>query len=294
MWRRLTRGLRRLRVLGYPAYVIGPAVLAWVGMAIVISQATSNQAWVVVYAESVVLVAVLLFAADMARGSSSVQARALDQVMAGMVSLAAYVYFDPLQDHRHHYTEVEEEYVVAGQDGTYSWNLSGYNASEEFSDALILKFGGDSPVDPGQLQVQARDRATSVFLPTTIVRDEPFVKAVRVSFPKPLAPGDGFGLRISVAWPNTFPRSRSHDYVFFVFGQYAATPVDRLTCRLICDVPVKDAQIFTPGGDGLVSTGRPPVVIPSPGYNVVEWIVTDADKLYVMRFRKSSRHESAS
>lgn len=78
----------------------------------------------------------------------------------GMLGNFFYNMEKPLNDIKHHLTYVQEEYRVINDDGIFNWDLEGYNALDEPSSNLIIKFNGLSIVDAKTLGLSVVDKMT--------------------------------------------------------------------------------------------------------------------------------------
>ncbi len=215
----------------------------------------------------------------------------------GMLGLWFYTTELPTADIKHHFTFLEEEYIIHGGNGTYNWILEGRNTLDEYSQSLTLKFSGDAPTDTSALALSVVDDLTGQRYhdkQIKIAKDLPYLKTFEVIFPEPIAKEEQFKLRLSCRWDNTFPRSRRYDYVFFPLGYYAAKGIDKLLVRLVCDVPLNDFILSRLDSGRLVKEHTQPRILSRGSKHfVLEWEVSQPQHVFVLQFTKDVDNSTA-
>jgi hypothetical protein len=212
----------------------------------------------------------------------------IDGLAKGLLGLMVHLTQPPHSDTQHHLTYVREEYVVHGDDGTFNWIVEGYNALDTPSPTLFVKISGDSPLDVTELPLTVLDRLRGdAPLRTACVGDRPNCKAYAVEFQNPLEPRQNFSIQVNCRWKNTFIRTRRRDYVFFSWGEFASLGIDRLTGRLVCDIPIVDFVLERfDDGQRLREPRQPQVMDSSAKHTVLEWEVLNPRSIYVLSFTK--------
>jgi hypothetical protein len=208
----------------------------------------------------------------------------------GMLALFLYTTEQPQVDIKHHYTLIQEEYVIHKDDGMYNWVLRGRNTLNEPSAGVVLKLSGDSPSDLSSLSLAITDGITNQRFADgylQVLNDLPYLKVFDIIFAKPIEKDEAFDLRVSCRWDNTFARSRRYDYVFFPWGQYAALGIDKSIGRLVSDVPISDFVLERLESGRLEKErAQPKLVDTSAHHFVLEWEVSNPRHVYILRFTK--------
>jgi hypothetical protein len=208
----------------------------------------------------------------------------------GLVGFVLALSEEPRHDIHHHFTYIEEVYVMHGDDCTFNWLLEGENESDMTSKQIVFKITGDSEVDFESLDASAIDELHNSELKIGLLRDDPLLKVLSIMFGKPLEPKDKFRVRFSCRWSNSFPRTREIDYVFFLWGVYAQRGIARFTGRIVSDVPLWDFVLDRLDGSKRRRAERQPrEVEASRGRTVLEWKQESPQQAYLLRFRKSQR-----
>ncbi|MGN9788767.1 hypothetical protein ACTMTF_45745 [Nonomuraea sp. ZG12] len=218
----------------------------------------------------------------------SQQSADLTHLAYGLSASISYLAGEPRGDYSHHYTQVIEEYAIHGDDGTYIWTLRGYNATSKPSEKIGVKFIGDRPMSAQALDITVVDLLQPENdLKVELVTDLPHYKSIAVFFGSSLPPQGEFALKISCRWNETFTRERRFDYVMFVMGVVAARGVDRMTGRLICDLPIVDFRLEECSHNGLLPAAVQPHQVDSTSHRtILEWHARDPKSMYLLRFHK--------
>jgi hypothetical protein len=207
----------------------------------------------------------------------------------GMLSLILYLTEKPVNDDQHHFTYIEEEYAIHGDDGTYKWIIEGQNIRLTPSSELILKIAGDAPVDHRELGLRVKDEISDKWMDDIrLLKDDAFYKVYAVKFPVPLGRGDTFRLSANCRWNNAFTRSRQYDYVFSAWSAYAAHGVDRFVGRIVSDVPLSQFILERlEEGQRVKDPVQPRIVDTSRTHTVLEWEISNPQHVFLLTFRKT-------
>ena len=203
----------------------------------------------------------------------------------------------PKQDHVHQFTQIIEEYIIHGESGSFNWVLEGFNATDNPSEAMVVKLSGDAPSDFVELNFHALDlRSEETVMSHTIMVDNAYLKVVSIQFPAPLSPAEYFKIRVSCHWDNIFPRVQRNKYVFFNWSAYAAKGVDRHVCRLKSDRRIIDFTLETLAATTKEREKSP--IEPSAGSGgngfALEWLVTNSSEIYLLTFILTNQSPRAS
>jgi hypothetical protein len=221
---------------------------------------------------------------------STEELQRIQGLFQGMLGLFLITAENPFPDRKHHFTFVQEEYVVHGDDGIYNWILQGCNVLHRPSQSLIVKFAGDTPVDISSLALSVLDKSTGQRYSDKQIRmlkDLPYLKVFELLFAKPISEDECFDLSLSCRWDNTFARARRYDYVFFAWGYCATQGIDKLVGRLVCDVPIADFVLEKIEAGRLQKEhSQPKLVDTSSKHFVLEWEVSNPQHVYLLRFTK--------
>jgi hypothetical protein len=277
-------------------------LLTYLGLGVALWQITLSPSWILVYGLCLFCLLLLLRYRSVNQkltqlqstlgtaGQSAEELQKVRGLFEGMLGLWLYTTELPTSDTKHHFTFLEEEYIIHGDDGTYNWMLQGYNTLDEPSQTLTVKFSGDAPVDISSLVLSVMDNSTGQRYHEKQIRaikDFPYLKIIDIAFPKPIGKDECFDLRLSCRWNNTFPRSRRYDYVFFPFGYYAAKGIDKLLVRLVCDVPLCDFELHRlESGRLLKELTQPKIVDRGRKHFTLEWEISHPRHVYILKFTK--------
>lgn len=283
--------------------VAGAALTSYLGLGIAIWQIDADILLLLVYVLVVMLAFIVVrqrrLVGDLAALrrdyrealALSEEVKTLDALSRGMLGLVGYLLALPRGDTRHHLISVEEEFVISGDDGLYSWSLHGFNAVESISSQLFVKVSGDSPMDVSEIPIQVVDLREDRPLVVQCISDRPNCKTYAIEFLEPLARAEEFRIRIDCRWDNTFLRTRSLDYVYSAWGAFAGQGIDRLHGRLISDVELSDVLLERlEDGQRLREPRQPLVTSQHGGKWKVDWEVQAPESIYLLSFRKQARH----
>jgi hypothetical protein len=138
-------------------------------------------------------------------------------------------------DKTHRFHLYEETYTVIGRDGKFIYHYQGFNATKFPSSGIRDITCGDSPIDAGRMNIEARDLLRGgKKLAWKVVSDHPYVKIVEIVFQQPIASNEEFDIEWSCDWPGTF--TRSTDYVFFTWWR-RRRGTDTFRGRLVLAAP---------------------------------------------------------
>src|SRR5713226_8458574 len=138
-------------------------LLGYLGLGIALWQLTMSLIFMIAYVLSIVCLVLLIRYYTIKQeltqlkrrlnfaGQSNEELEQTQGLFKGMLGLWLYSTETPLSDTWHHFTFVEEEYIIHGDDGTYNWILSGSNTLDKPSQYLTVKFSGDAPIDTSSL-----------------------------------------------------------------------------------------------------------------------------------------------
>jgi hypothetical protein len=193
----------------------------------------------------------------------------------------------PRTDNAHHFRCITEEFFLHENDGTFNWTLDG-TCTVHRSNSLILKVSGDSPIDVVAMGISITDQLhRKSALKYDVLTDRPYCKVIQIYFASPLRDGDPFKIRFSCRWNNTFPRSRSKDYVFSSWASYAAAGIDRISGRLVADLPLQNFRLAKlEDGSWVDTTYQPREIDSSRTRTELEWSIERPAHIYLLSFEK--------
>ena len=282
---------------------VGAALVSYLGLGIAVWQLTESLLALSVYILAVVVAFLVLRLRRIRRAydelarehavsvAAAEELSQADNLSRGMFALVVYLTELPRADTRHHLTFVKEEYTIIRDDGIYTWTLEGFNVLSTPSRAIYVKITGDSPVDAAEIPIDVVDRLHGERkLVAKCIGDRPNCKTYAIEFLEPLQMGAEFRIRLSCRWNNTFPRSRSRDYVYSGWGSFAAQGIDRLVGRLVCDTPITDVLLERIEDAQKLREPRQPLIEEvAPQRSIVEWEVPHPQSIYVLSFTKLVR-----
>lgn len=204
----------------------------------------------------------------------------------GMVALAHTLTQAPAVDAENHYHEVVDNYRIDQDDATYLHELRGRRVLEGSGSGLMIKVSGDTPADASTMSAEATDRQTERPLSVTFIRDDPYLKVLRIEFDRPLAQGDEFHISLSLRWAGTFPRARKVDYVFSSWSIFAAQGIDRYSCTLSSDLQLENI-VLEELSDGKRNRAKvQPKIVSRKSRCEASWSTMHPSSLYLLRFEK--------
>lgn len=205
-----------------------------------------------------------------------------------MIALYYNLAEEPVTDAEHHYLQIEQQYILAGDDATYVFRFNGRRVAPGKTTSMMLKLSGDTPADGDTLGAEVIDRATGTALSSRFSRDDEYFKVLSVELPQPVEENGEFDIQLSFRWPGGFPRARRHDYVFSTWGYYANQGVDRLTFKMISDVDIVGATLEELDEGKRRRARIQPKIIPQAGGRCeVSWSLPSPDAVLLMRFEKA-------
>lgn len=277
-------------------------LLGYLGIGIALWQLTMSFLLIIIYVQFIICLLLLIRwymmnqelaqleeSLSLARRSKE-ELQRIQGLFKGMLGLWLYATEPPFFDTRHHFTFIEEEYIIHGDNGTYNWILRGFNTLDKPSQFLTVKFSGDAPIDISSLALSVIDNLTGQRYhdkQIRLVKDMPYLKIFDIIFSKSIIKGQYFELKLSCRWDNTFPRSRKHDYVFFPLGYYAIKGIDKMFVRFVSDVPISYFVLYRLDSGHLVKEpAQPKIVDKARRHFTLEWENSNPECVYILRFTK--------